>query len=81
MEHIHSTYHGWFRHERQTVDGPWNASNFGVHLDQHLADDRAKILSFGDCTDKNHLGRDGELSEKELLHVIVERALTFLTRQ
>ena len=81
MEHIHPTNHGWFRHKRQTVDGPRNASNFGVHLDQHLADDRAEILTLGDCTYKNHLGRDGELGEEELLDVIVERALTFLTRQ
>lgn len=81
MEDIHTTNHRWFRHERQVVNGPWNASDFGVHLDQHLADDRAEILTLGDCTYKNHLGRDGELGEEELLDVIVERALALLTRQ
>ncbi len=80
VEHIHTTNHGRFLHKRQIVNSPRNTSNFGVHLDQHFADDRAKILALRDCTDKNHLRRDRELSEKELLHIIVKRALTFLTR-
>lgn len=78
MEHIHAADHRWLTHEGKTVDSPWDATDFGVHLDQNLAHDRAQVLAFGDRAHKHDLGGNRELSQQELLDVIVQGALAFL---
>ena len=79
MEHVHATDHRGLRHEGETIDSPWDASDFGVHLDEDLRDDRTEILAFCNGTDKDDLRGDRELSEEVLLDIVVEGALTLLT--
>ena len=77
VEDIHAHYHSGSGHERQVVNSPRYTTNFGVHLDQDLGDDRPQIFTFGDSTVEHNLRRDGVLFEQELLEVVIQRASSF----
>lgn len=73
MEHIHTTDHGWLFHKWQCINDPWDTTYLGVHLDENLGDDGAKVLASGDGTSQNNLRRNREFGQEELLDIVVAR--------
>lgn len=78
MENIHTANHSWVIHERQVVHSPGYAAKLGIHLDEHLRDDRSQILAFLNGRRENYLGGNRILGQEEPLDVIVQHALSFL---
>ena len=78
MEDVHATNHCGLVHERQLIHCPGNSTKLGIHLDQHLRDDRSQILASLYGRSKDHLGGNGVLGQEELLDVIIKLALSFL---
>lgn len=73
MENIHTTDHSWLFHEGELINNPWDTTYLGVHLDENLGDDGAKVLASLDGTCQNNLRRNGELGQEEFLDIIVAR--------
>ena len=81
MEYVHSAYHSWLGHEGQLVHSPGDSTNFSIHLDQHLRDDRPEIFATLDGAGENHLGWNWVLSQEESLDIVVQGAPCLSTGQ
>jgi len=81
VEHIHAHDHCRGLHERQVVNSPRDSTDFGVHLDQDLGNDRPQIFALRDGAVENNLRWDGILFEQELFAVVIEGASCLGTSQ
>ena len=80
MEDVHAANHSWLVHEGEICNGPRDATNLGVDLDEDLVDDGAQVLAFGDGVAQHDLGGHSEFSQKEPLDVIVQGILALCPR-
>jgi len=80
VEDVHAANHSWLVHEGEISNGPRDASDLGIDLDEDLVHDGAQVLALSDGVAQNNLGGNRKFGQKESLDVIVQCVLSLCPR-